>query len=80
MPNSLESCGFGGKNKTQEFSKPFLGEYLFVFVEYLCDRSPRIKTKKIQNCSSVLAMVNHRNWLDDLPPLTIKTSTEINRI
>ena len=50
-------------------SKNFFGGYLFVFVEYLCKRSPKIKTKNIKNYSSILAIVNHRNWLDDSPPL-----------
>ena len=40
-----------------------------MFVEYLCKRSPKIKTKNIKNYSSILAFVNHRNWLDDSPPL-----------
>ena len=60
---------FGGKNKTQSFQKTFSGGYLFVFVEYLCNRSPKIKTKNIKNYSSILAIVNQWNWLDDLPPL-----------
>ena len=63
MPNSLENRSFGGKNKTQSFQKLFVGRYLFVFVEYLCNRSPKIKTKNIKNYSSILAIVNHRNWL-----------------
>ena len=50
-------------------SKKILGGYLFVFDEYLCNRSPKIKTKNIKNYSSILAIVNHRNWLDDSPPL-----------
>ena len=33
------------------------------------NRSPKIKTKNIKNYSSILAIVNHRNWLDDSPPL-----------
>ena len=65
----LENCGFGGKNKTQSFQKLFVGGHLFVFVEYLCKRSPKIKTKNIKNYSSILAIANHRNWLDDSPPL-----------
>ena len=64
------NCGFGGKIKTQRFQKLFLGGHLFVFVEYLCKRSPKIKTKNYKNYSSILAIVNHRNWLDDSPPLT----------
>ena len=68
-PNSLENCSLGGKNKTQSFQKLFVGGYLFVFVEYLCNCSLKIKTKNIKNYRSILASVNHRNWLDDSPPL-----------
>ena len=68
-PNSLENCGFGGKTKLR-VSKNFFGGYLFVFVEYLCKRSPKIKTKNTKNYSSILAIVNHWNWLDNSPPLT----------
>ena len=50
-------------------SKNFLGGYLFVFVKYLWNRNPKIKTKNIKNHSSILAIVNHRNWMDDSPPL-----------
>ena len=39
-----------------------------MFVEYLCNRSHKIKTKNIKNYSSILAIVNHWNWLDDSPP------------
>ena len=69
-PNSLENCSFGEKNKTQSFQKIFLGGYLFVFVEYLCNHRLKIKTKNIKNSSSILTVVKHWNWLDDSPPLT----------
>ena len=63
------NCDFRRKIKTQSFQKLFSGGHLFVFVEYLCKRSPKIKTKNIKKYSSILAIVNHRNWLDDSPPL-----------
>ena len=50
-------------------SKNFFRGYLFVFVEYLSNRSPKIKTKNVINYNSILTIVNHRNWLDDSPPL-----------
>ena len=71
-PNNLEKCNFGGKNKFQSFQKLFSGVYLFVFVEYLCNRSTKIETKNIKNYSSILAIVDHRNWLDDSPPLSLQ--------
>ena len=74
--NHQAYCGFGGKNKTQSFQKLFSGGYLFVFVEYLCNHSPKIKTKNIQNYSLILATVNHRNWLDDSPSLRLQTQND----
>ena len=69
-PNKLKNCGFGGKNKTQSFQKLFWGGYLFVSVQYLCNCSPKIKTKNTKNYSSILAIIlNHQNWLDDSTPL-----------
>ena len=56
-------------------SKNFFRGYLFVFVEYLCNCSPKIKTKNIKNYSSTLAIVNQRNWLNDSPPLITWSST-----
>ena len=63
------NSGFGGKIKTQSFQKVFSRGHLFVFDEYLCKRSPKIKTKNIKKYSLILAIVNHWNWLDDSPPL-----------
>ena len=62
---------FWREEQNPEFPKTFFGGYLFVFVEYFCDRSPKIKTKIIKNCSSILTIVNHRNWLDDSQPLML---------
>ena len=63
-----------GRTKTQSFHKLFSGGHLFAFVEYLCNRSPKIKTKNIKNYSLILAIVNHWNWLGNLPPLNSKKS------
>ena len=52
------------EEQNSEFPKTFFGGYLFVFVEYFCNRSLKVKTKNIKNCSLILAIVNHRNWLD----------------
>ena len=62
---------FWREEQTQSFQKLFSGGHLFVFVEYLCNCSPKNKTKNIKNYSSILAIVNHWNWLDDSPPLKI---------
>ena len=61
---------FWREEQNSEFPKTFYGGYLFVFVEYLCNGSHKIKTKNIKNYSSILAIVNHRNWLDDSQPLS----------
>ena len=42
-------------------SKNFLRGYRFAFVEYLCNRSLKIKTKTIKNYRSILTISNHRN-------------------
>ena len=69
-PRRSENCDFGGKNKTQSFQKPFFGVYLVAFVKYLCNCSLKINTKNIKKYRSILVIINHRNWLDDSPPLT----------
>ena len=46
----------------------FLSTQEDICLEYLCNRSPKIKTKHIKIYSLVLTMVNHRNWLDNSPP------------
>ena len=38
-----------------------------MFVEYLCNRSTKIKTKHFKNYLLILAIVNYRNWLDASP-------------
>ena len=63
-----------GRSKLRVSKNFFWGTSFFVFVEYLCKRNPKIKTKNIQNYSSILAIVNHRNWLDDSPPLIVTRS------
>ena len=70
---------FWREEQNSEFPKTFFGGYLFAFVEYLCNRCPKIKTKSTKNYSSILAIVNHRNWLDDSPPLSF-IFFEISRI
>ena len=52
-------------------SKTFLVEYLFVFAEYLCNRSSKIRTKNFKNLISILAIVNYQNWLDASLPLSL---------
>ena len=61
---------FWREEQNSEFPKTFFGGYLFVFVEYLCNRSLKITTKNIKNYKSILAIINYRNWLDNSPPLS----------
>ena len=49
------------REQNSEFPKSFFGGFLFVFVEYLCNRSPKIKTKNVKNYNSILVTANHRN-------------------
>ena len=66
------------EEQNSEFPKTFFGGYLFVFVEYLSKRIPKIKTKNIKNYSSILAIVNHRNWPDDSPPIKFKNCSSVS--
>ena len=71
----LRELWFWREEQNSEFPKTFCWGYLFVGVEYLCNRSLKIKTKNAKNYSLILAVINHRNWLDDLPPLSVTRST-----
>ena len=46
------------------FPKTFLGWYLFIFVECLCNYRPKMRTKYFKNYISILAIVSYWNWLD----------------
>ena len=61
---------FWREEQNSEFPKTFFAGYFFVFIEYLCNRSPKIKTKNIKNYSSILTIVNHWNWLGDSLPFS----------
>ena len=45
------------------FPKSFCWKYLFVFVEYLCYRSPKMRRKHFKNFILILSIVNYRNRL-----------------
>ena len=70
---------FWREEQNLEFLKTFFGGYLFVFVEYLRNRSHKINTKNIKNYSSILAIVNHQNWLDDSPHLTCQINKSMQK-
>ena len=67
-PSSLQSCGFGGKNKTQSFQKLFSGDIFLYLLNISATAAPKLNQKK-KNYSSVQTIVNHWIWLDDSPPL-----------
>ena len=74
---------FWWEEQNSESPKTFFGGYLLVFVEYLCNRNPKIKTKNIKNYSSILTIVNHWNWLHNLLPLNytlMARATPLNSI
>ena len=58
------------QRKSLGFPKTFGGKYFFVFVEYFCNRSTKMKTKNLKNRILILATANYRHWLDGYPPLT----------
>ena len=58
------------ENKLRVF-KNLLAGYLFVFVQYLCNRSPIMRRKYFKNYISILIIVNYRNWLDALALFSI---------
>ena len=60
---TLPFSGNLGWEKKVRGSKNLLGRYLFVFVEYLRNRSPKMRTKNF----TILTFVNYRNWLDASP-------------
>ena len=66
----LRELWFWWEEENSEFPKTFFGDIFFVFVEYLCNHSLKIKTKNFKNYTSILAIVNHHNWLSDSPPLS----------
>ena len=51
--------------------KNFLGKYFFLFVEYLCNRYTKMRTKNFKNYIFILAVVKYRNCLDASPLLTL---------
>ena len=59
-----------GRNNA-EFPKTFLERYLFALVEYLCNRSPKMRTRSFKNYISTLTIENYRNFLNALSPLTV---------
>ena len=74
-PNSLDNCGFGGKDKTHSFQKLFLADIVLYLLNIFATAAPKCKTKHVKNYSSILAIaiVNHRNWVDDSLPLRSTT-------
>ena len=66
---------FWREEQNSEFPKTFCRGDIFLYLLNIfnCNRSPKIKTKNIKNYSSILAIVNHRNWQDESPPLTAVT-------
>ena len=50
-------------------SKNFLGDIFLYLLNIFANAAPKLKQKNIKNYGSILAIVNHRNWLDDSPPL-----------
>ena len=70
----LAGGGEGGGNKTQSFQKLFSGDIFLYLLNIFANAAPKSKT--IKNYSSILAIVNHRNWPDDSPPLRVPSTID----
>ena len=55
------------RRTNSRFSKTFFRG--ISIVEYLCNRSTKMRTKNFNNCISIWTNANHRNWQDALYPL-----------
>ena len=64
----------GWYKDTQGFPKIF-GIYLFTFVEFLSNGSPKMKTINFENYIPILTIISYRNWLDPLLPLNYEVLT-----
>ena len=60
----------GRENRFRVSKNQKKGKYLLVFVEYLCNHSPKMRTKDIKNSISILGFVNYQHCLDASPPLS----------
>ena len=60
-----------GRAKLRD-SKNFFRGTSFCICRISLQTQPQNQNKKYQNYSSILAIVNHRNWLDDSPPLIVE--------
>ena len=73
-PNSLENRSLGEKNKIQSFQKLFSGDNFLYSLNIFATAASKLKQKKqIKNYKyTILAIINHYNWLDDSPPLSLQ--------
>ena len=62
-----------GRTKLRVSKNFFRGDIFLYLLNIFATAVPKLKIKNIKNFffSSILAIVNHRNWLDDSPPLSI---------
>ena len=58
-----------GRTKLKSFQKLFGGNIFLYLLNIFATAAPKLKQKNIKNYSSILSIVDHRNWLDDSPPL-----------
>ena len=59
-----------GRTKLRVSKNFFRGDIFLYLLNIFATAVPKLK-QKIKNYSSVLAIVNHWNWQDDLPPLIL---------
>ena len=65
---------FRREEQTQCFQKFLSGDIFLYLLNAFANAQPQIKAKIFKNCISILAIVNYRNWLDDLLPLKFQFS------
>ena len=68
-----------GRSKRRVSKNFFRGDIFLYLLNIFAISSPKIKTKNIKNYSSILAIANHRNWLDDSLP-EVESRTQGSRL
>ena len=55
----------------KSFQKLFSGDIFLHLLNIFATAASKLKQKIQKNYSSILAIANHRNWLNDSPPLNV---------
>ena len=77
LVNSLFAGNSDWENKFRVVKKFLQGIFLCICLISL-QRSPKMRAKDFKNFISILAVVNHQNWLDASPHLTLPRFQKVN--